>query len=85
MWPTLCRGDGLIWVHPSKIVWFLRNIFLVRKNIGKLQKLEGVIGTMASTIYILLKTKFLAYIKWVWHKSHYVRRVKVVPISDHSP
>jgi hypothetical protein len=29
---------------PPKIVWFLKNIFLVKKNIEKLQKLDGVIG-----------------------------------------
>jgi len=34
-----------------------------KKNIGKLQKLEGIVGTMIVTIYMVLKTEFLVHIK----------------------
>jgi hypothetical protein len=68
-------GDGLIWVPPPKIVWFLKNIFLVRKKYWKITKTRWCYRGMVVVVYIVLNKEFLAHIKWVTCKSHIVRRV----------
>ncbi len=60
---------------------FEKYLFCKKKQWKITKKLEGAIGTMAAAIYM---GEFLAHIKQVRHKSHYVGRVKVRPISCHS-
>jgi hypothetical protein len=68
-------GDGLIWIPPPKIVWFLKNTFLVRKKYWKITKTGWCYRGMVVVVYIVLNKEFLAHIKWVTRKSHIVRCV----------
>jgi hypothetical protein len=48
---------------PSKNSVIFEKYLFGKEKHWKLTKLEGVIGTVATTIYMVLKTKFLAHKK----------------------